>query len=70
MTLEDVLRVIVASRRWYSVALDLRQMAVLVAWQHIDGGPKASPAVELAGSHVGGNQAGGGADNRHVITPE
>ena len=37
-------------------------LVVFVAWQYIDGAPEAGPALEAAGSHVGGDQAGGGAD--------
>lgn len=35
---------------------------VLGTWKHVDGAPEAGPACEAAGSHVGGDQAGGGAD--------
>ena len=37
-------------------------LVVLVAWQDVDHAPEAGPAVEFAGPHVGGDQAGGGAD--------
>lgn len=57
-------------KRQPAVALDLFQVlglvaqqavVVLVAGQHVDRAPEAGPACEPAGSHVGGNQAGGGA---------
>lgn len=58
------------------VALDLLQMAalvaqqalvVLVAGQDVDDAPEAGPATEPAGFHVSGNQAGGGADGHQKL---
>lgn len=37
-------------------------LVVLEAWQDVDRAPEARPACEAAGAHVGGDQAGGGAD--------
>lgn len=45
-----------------------RSELVLEAWQDVDGAPEACPAIEAAQAHVGGDQAGGGADG-HYQTP-
>lgn len=39
----------------------------LVAWQDVDHTPEAGPAQEAAGSHVGGDQVGGGADGHRLV---
>lgn len=43
-------------------------LVVLEAWQDVDGVPETGPAFEAAQAHVGGDQAGGGADG-HTVAP-
>ena len=58
-----------------AVAVDLLQVLALVTqqalvvlgtWKNVDDVPEAGPATEAAHAHVGGYQAGGGA-NSHVL---
>lgn len=70
MTLEDVLRVIVASRRGggyidlFQVFAHVAQQAfvVLAPGQDVDDVPERRPAVKAEQLHVCGDQAGGGSD--------